>query len=131
VATQLAHQGVEIVARGELALRVLAAVGALVAAAIHIALAFADLIPGEPTRGPVFGLMGLGYVLSAAAVLARRQIADGLVLLYAVGLVLAYATSRGELPVEPIGLTTKAAEIIVAAVCAFLLWQDRATASAR
>lgn len=91
------------------------------AAAIHFALAVADLIPGETTRGPVFGLMGLGYVLSAAAVLARRPIADGLVLLYAVGLVLAYATSRGELPVEAIGLATKAAETVVAAICAFLL----------
>lgn len=93
------------------------------AAAIHIALAVADLIPGESTRGPVFGLMGLGYVLSAAAVLAHRPIADGLVLLYAVGLVLAYATSRGELPVEPIGLVTKAAETIVAAICALLLFR--------
>ncbi|HJW49586.1 MAG TPA: hypothetical protein VJ726_09230, partial [Candidatus Limnocylindria bacterium] len=71
--------------------------------------------------------MGLGYVLSAGAVLARRQIADGLVLLYAVGLVLAYATSRGELPVEPIGLATKAAEVIVAAICALLLWRARET----
>lgn len=116
-------------ARSELALRAIAAVAALVAAAIHIALALADLIPGEPTRGPVFALMGLGYVLSAAAVLARRQIADGLVLLYAVGLVLAYATSRAELPVEPIGLATKAAEIVAAAVCAFLLLRGRKNAS--
>jgi hypothetical protein len=119
----LNHDSRRIDARGEVALRVLAAVAALVAAAIHIALALADLIPGEPTRGPIFGLMGLGYVLSAAAVLARRQVADGLVLLYAVGLVLAYATSRGDLPVEPIGLATKAAEIIVAAICAFSLLQ--------
>jgi hypothetical protein len=104
-----------------LATRVVAAVAALVAAAIHLALAVADLIPGEATRGPVFGLMGVGYVLSAVGVLARRPVVDGLVLLYAVGLVLAYATSRGELPVEPIGLATKAAETIVAAICAFLL----------
>jgi len=121
MATQLKDDTRRIDARSELALRMIAAVAALVAAAIHIGLAFVDLIPGEPTRGPVFGLMGLGYVLSAAAVLARRQVADGLVLLYAVGLVLAYATSRGELPVEPIGLATKAAEIIVAAICALLL----------
>ena len=71
--------------------------------------------------------MGIGYVLCAAAVLARRPIADGLVLLYAVGLVLAYATSRGELPVEPIGITTKAAEAIVAAICGFQLWRRRET----
>lgn len=121
MATQLKDDSRRIDARSELALRIIATVAALVAAVIHIALALADLIPGEPTRGPVFGLMGLGYLLSAAAVLVRRPIADGLVLLYAVGLVLAYATSRGELPVEPIGLATKAAEIIVAAICAFFL----------
>lgn len=122
MATQLAQDGGgRIGARSELALRVSAAVAAIVAAAIHLALAVADLIPGEPTRGLVFGLMGLGYVLSAAAVLARRPVADGLVLLYAVGLVLAYATSRGELPVEPIGLATKTAETIVAAICGVLL----------
>jgi hypothetical protein len=125
VATRLAHGGGRIGARSDLALRVTAAVAAIVAAAIHLALAVADLIPGETTRGPVFALMGLGYVLAAAAVLARRQVADGLVLLYAVGLVLAYATSRGELPVEPIGLATKAAETVVAAICAFLLWRSR------
>ena len=129
MAAKLKDDSGRIGARNELPVRIIAAVAALVAAAIHIALALADLIPGEPTRGAVFGLMGLGYVLSAAAVLARRQIADGLVLLYAVGLVLAYATSRGELPVEPIGLATKAAEIIVAAVCAFLLWRGRKNAA--
>jgi len=122
VATQRAPDGgARIDARSDVPLRVTAAVAAIVAAAIHFALAVADLIPGESTRGPVFGLMGLGYVLSAAGVLARRPVADGLVLLYAVGLVLAYATSRGDLPVEPIGLTTKGAETIVAAICAFLL----------
>ena len=125
MATQLADGGGRIGAKSDLPLRVTAAVAAIVAAAIHMALAVADLIPGEPTRGPVFGLLGLGYVLAAAAVLARRQIADGLVLLYAVGLVLAYATSRGELPVEPIGLATKTAEIIVVAICAVLLWRGR------
>jgi hypothetical protein len=129
VATQLIDDSGRIDARSELALRIIAAVAALVAAAIHIALALADLIPGEPTRGPVFGLMGLGYLLSGAAVLVRRPIADVLVLLYAVGLVLAYATSRGDLPVEPIGLATKAAEIIVAAICAFLLWRSREKAA--
>lgn len=122
MATQLAQDGGgRISANSYRALRVTAAVAAIVAAAIHLALAVADLIPGESTKGPVFGLMGLGYVLSAAAVLVRRPVADGLVLLYAVGLVLAYATSRGELPVEPIGLATKTAETIVAAICAFLL----------
>jgi hypothetical protein len=130
VATGLAQRGGgRISARSELALRVVAAVAAFVAAAIHIALAVADLIPGEATRGPVFGLMGVGYLVSAVAVLARKPVADGLVLLYAVGLVLAYATSRGELPVEAIGLTTKAAETIVAAICAFLLLRRRREAA--
>ncbi|MGH2471092.1 MAG: DUF7475 family protein [Candidatus Limnocylindria bacterium] len=119
---QVAQDGGDrISARRELALRAVAAVAALLAAAIHFALAVADLIPGEPTRGALFGLMGLGYLASAPAVLARRPLADSLVLLYAVGLVLAYATSRGELPVEPIGLATKAAETVVAVSIGFLV----------
>ncbi len=65
--------------------------------------------------------MGLGYLASAPAVLARRPLADSLVLLYAVGLVLAYATSRADLPVEPIGLATKAAETVVAVSIGFLV----------
>ncbi len=113
--------GDRINARSDLALRAVAAVAAFIAGAIHLALAFADLIPGEPTRGPLFALMGLGYVAAAAAVLARRPTLDGLVLLYAVGLVLAYATSRGELPVEPIGLITKSAEVILAGILGFVL----------
>ncbi|MDQ2912956.1 MAG: hypothetical protein M3T56_06840 [Chloroflexota bacterium] len=117
--------GDRIRARGDLALRVVAAAAALVAAAIHLALAAADLIPGEPTRGPLFALMGLGYLASAPAILARRPVADGLVLLYAVGLLLAYATSRGELPVEPIGLATKSAEMVLAVIVAFILLRRR------
>ena len=74
--------------------------------------------------------MAVGYVACAAAVLARRPLADGLVLLYTVGLVLAYATSRTELPVERIGLMTKSAETIVGLVTAFLLLRRRATAPA-
>lgn len=69
--------------------------------------------------------MAVGYLVSAPAVLARRPLADGLVLLYAVGLVLAYATSRGDLPVEPIGLATKAAETVVAGLLGFLLLRRR------
>jgi hypothetical protein len=117
--------GGRIGARRELALRAVAAVAALLAAAVHFALAVADLIPGETTRGALFGLMAVGYLVSAPAVLARRPLADGLVLLYAVGLVLAYATSRSELPVEPIGLATKAAEIVVAGILGFLLLRRR------
>jgi hypothetical protein len=66
-------------------------------------------------------LMGVGYLASAPVLLARRRLVDGLVLLYSIGLVLAYATSRGELPVEPIGLATKSAETIVAAISAVLI----------
>ena len=116
-----AQGGDRISTRSEVALRAAAAVAALVAAALHVALAAADLIPDEPTRGPVFALMGVGYLACAAAILARRPLADGLVLLYTAGLVLAYATSRGELPIERIGLATKTAETILGAITAFLL----------
>lgn len=102
-------------------LRLVAAVAALVAGGVHLVLAVADLIPGEPTRGPVFGLMGAGYLVSAPAILTRRSIWDGLVLLYTVGLILAYAVSRDELPVEAIGIATKTAELILAAVLALLM----------
>jgi hypothetical protein len=129
VEAKRAHDGDDgIDARGDLALRAAAAVAALIAAGIHLALGVADLIPGESTRGPLFALMGAGYLAGAAAVLARRPLFDGLVLLYAVGLVLAYATSRGELPVEPIGLITKSAEITLAAILGFLLRRPRQSA---
>lgn len=105
--------------------RLIAALAAVVAGAIHLVLALADLIPGEPTRGPVFALMGLGYVASAGALLARRPLWDGLVLLYSVGLVLAYTTSRGELPVEPIGIVSKAFELIIVGVAAVLVLRAR------
>lgn len=105
--------------------RLIAALAAVVAGAIHLFLALADLIPGEPTRGPVFALMGLGYVASAGALLARRPLWDGLVLLYSVGLVLAYTTSRGELPVEPIGMVSKAFELIIVGVAAALVLRAR------
>jgi hypothetical protein len=106
---------------GALPLRVLGAALALIAAGIHFALSLADLIPNEPTRGPGFALMGLGYVGCAAVLFGRRMEFDVLVLLYAVGLVIAYAASRGELPIEAIGLTSKAAEVGLAAVTILLL----------
>ena len=98
---------------------------ALLAGAIHLALGRADLIPGETTAGALFVIMGLGYIASAPAVLLRRPVLDGLVLIYSVGLVLAYATSRGELPVEAIGLATKAAETLLAAILGTLLLHRR------
>ena len=106
---------------GALKLRVLGAALALIAAGIHFALSLVDLIPNEPTRGLGFALMGLGYVGCAVALFGRRMEYDVLVLLYAVGLVIAYAASRGELPIEGIGLTSKAAEIGLAAITVALL----------
>ena len=106
-------------------LRLAGAVLALVAAAIHLALSVAQLIPGESTPGPLFAAMGAGYVGCAVAVLLRRLEADVLVLLYAVALIVAYAASRGDLPVEAFGLTTKAAELALAAIAGTLVWRNR------
>jgi hypothetical protein len=106
---------------GALPLRVLGAALALIAAGIHFALSLVDLIPDEPTRGLGFALMGLGYVGCAVALFGRRMEYDVLVLLYSVGLVIAYAASRGDSPIEAIGLTSKAAEIGLAAVTIVLL----------
>ena len=94
---------------------------ASIAAAIHLALSLADLIPGEPTRGLAFALMGIGFVGCAAALFARRMELDVLVLVYAVSLVLAYVASRGELPVETLGLVSKGAEIGLALIAGVLL----------
>lgn len=108
----------------EAALRVAAAALALVAAAIHFLLAVADLIPGEPTQGALFALMGAGYLAGAAAVFLRRPLADALVLLYTIALILAYAASRSELPIEIIGITSKAAETLLALILGLLLWRE-------
>jgi hypothetical protein len=84
------------------------------------------LIPGEPTRGALFALMGVGYIAGAGAILLRRPLADALVLLYTIALVLAYAVSRSELPIEIIGLTSKAAESLLALALGLLLRQEAA-----
>lgn len=106
----------------EAPLRILAALCAGLAAATHVALGVVDLIPGEPTRGPLFLAMGAGYAAAVPVVFAlRRRDADLAVLVYAVGLVLAYVTSRTELPVEPIGVATKVAETLLAAILALLI----------
>ena len=57
-----------------LQLRVAGAACALVAAGIHLALAFSDLIPGESTRGPAFALMGLGFAACAVAAAIENSI---------------------------------------------------------
>ena len=94
---------------------------AVVAGAIHFALFFADLIPGETTTVPAFAAMGLGF-LGCAAILAFRQ--TGLYLLvplYSSALVLAYVVTRGEYPVEPIGIASKVAEILLAVLTLALM----------
>ncbi len=110
---------------GERGARVLGAALALVAAGIHLALAASDLIPGEETRGPAFAVMGLGFTACAGGLFARRRPADVVVALYAVSLVLAYAFTRGELPTEMIGITSKLAEVGLIVVALFLARRDR------
>lgn len=106
-------------------LRALAAILSLFAAGVHAALAVADLIPGEPTAGLLFGLMALGYLACAAMILRGSSVLDGLVVFYAIGLVLAYVTSRGELPIEVFGVATKIAETLLALIAGALLIAPR------
>jgi hypothetical protein len=82
-----------------------------VAGAIHLTLFFADLIPGETTSVPAFAAMGLGFVGCAAILAFRRADLYLLVPVYAGLLLFAYIATRGEFPVEPIGLASKAAEV--------------------
>ncbi len=106
-------------------LRFAGAALALVAAGIHLALSVAQLIPGEPTPGLLFAAMGAGYLGCAVGLLLQRLEADVIVLLYALALIGAYAASRGDLPVEAIGLTTKAAEAALAVIVGTLVWRNR------
>jgi len=62
------HHGIA----GAATLRFVGIALALVAGAIHFALFFADLIPGETTTVPAFAGMGLGF-LGCAAILALRR----------------------------------------------------------
>lgn len=102
-------------------LRALAIALALVAGAIHIALSLTDLIPGETTTVPAFAAMGLGF-LGCAAILALRRIDLYLLVpVYAGLLVFAYAVTRGDNPIEPIGLTSKTAEVGLAVVTVALM----------
>jgi len=111
----------------DLQLRVAGAACALVAAGIHLALAFSDLIPGESTRGPAFALMGLGFAACAVVLFFRKLELDMLVLVYVAGLVLAYVGTRDERPVEAIGLSSKAVESILLVIVAILLARRRAS----
>lgn len=83
---------------------------ALVAGAIHLALASSDLIPGESTHGILFAAMGLGYLGAAGLLFVRQMELDVLVAVYAVGLIGSYVFTRGSLPVEAIGLSCQAAQ---------------------
>jgi hypothetical protein len=64
--------------------------------------------------------MAVGYAGCAVAIFWRRLEADALIALYSLGLVLAYAATRETLPVEPIGLATKAAEAGLALIAGAL-----------
>ena len=114
---------------GEWPLRIVGAALALVAGGIHIALSLADLIPGEETRGPAFLAMGIGYLGCAGLMFARQMELHVLIAVYAVSLIGAYAFTRSTMPVEAIGLSSKAAEIGVAAA-AIMLARRRAAGSA-
>ena len=110
---------------GKRPLQLLGAALALVAAAIHIALSVADLVPGESTQGPAVAAMGLGYIGCAALLFARQMELQVLAAVYAAGLIGAYAFTRGELPIEAIGLTSKAAELGMGLVAVMLARRPR------
>ena len=97
-------------------LRALGVALALVAGATHIALSLANLIPGETTTTPAFALMGLGFLGCAA--LAAFARGDLLVVLpiYSMSLVLAWAFTRSEYPIEAYGIVCQLAEIGLAIV---------------
>ncbi|MFQ5907709.1 MAG: hypothetical protein ACE5JE_02620 [Thermoplasmata archaeon] len=84
-----------------------------------------DLIPGEPTVGPVFLAMGLECFLVAGFILHGDRLLLWLSALYTIGLILAYVAARlpfgTPLPVERIGLTAKAVEIIILGVLILIL----------
>ena len=104
-----------------LALRAFGVALALLAGGLHLVLSLVDLIPGETTTVPAFAAMGLGFLGCAAILALRRADLYILVPVYAGLLVFAYAATRGQYPVEPIGLVSKAAEIGLALVAVSLM----------
>jgi len=104
-----------------LALRAFGVALALLAGGLHLVLSFVDLIPGETTTVPAFAAMGLGFLGCAAILALRRADLYILVPVYAGLLVFAYAATRGQYPIEPIGLTSKAAEVGLALVTVALM----------
>jgi len=109
-------------------LRVVGVALALVASAIHFVLFVADLIPGEPTTVPAFALMGVGFVGCAALVAFARG--DLLVVapIYSISLIAAWAFTRGQYPVEIVGIVSKLAELGLAIVGVLLIRRTSATA---
>lgn len=104
-----------------LALRAFGVALALLAGGLHLVLSLVDLIPGETTTVPAFAAMGLGFLGCAAILALRRADLYILVPVYAGLLVFAYAATRGQYPIEPIGLTSKAAEVGLALVTVALM----------
>jgi len=94
----------------ERSLRILAGALAAAAGVGHVVLGAVNLIPREPTAGPLFLAIGAGYFAFAALVLLRKTFFDPLAMFYALALILAYAASRDGQPVEPIGLLIKGVE---------------------
>ena len=89
---------------------------ALIAGATHLALSLVNLIPGETTTNPAFALMGVGFLGCAALVAFARGDLLVVVPVYSTSLVLAWAFTRGEYPIEVYGIVTKIAEIGLAIV---------------
>ena len=102
-------------------LRILAVLLSLVAAGIHLVLAFFNLIPGENTTGAVFAGMGIGYLVGAVGILLKKALSYRVVVFYAIALILAYSVSRDMLPVEAIGILTKLDEGFLAISLLLLL----------
>lgn len=105
--------------------RVLAIGLAFVAGGLHLLLSLVNLIPGEETVGPIFAAMGLGYFLVAGFIWQGDRLLVQLAALYTIALILAYLVSRlpidTPLPVEVIGVTTKAVEAFLLVALAQLL----------
>ena len=106
---------------------------ALVAGAIHVALSLSNLIPGETTTTPAFALMGLGFLGCAALAAFARGDLLVVIPVYSGSLVLAWAFTRSEYPVEVYGIVTKLAEIglAIVGVILFRLPAARVGAAAR
>ncbi len=105
----------------DLPLRVLGVALALVAGAIHFALFARDLIPGETTTVPAFAAMGLGFVGCAVVLALGRRDLYAVVPLYSGILVFAWASTRGEYPVEAFGITANVTEVALAVLTAILI----------